>query len=368
MTRWDVAVVGMGAMGSSAAWHLAGRGRRVVGLEQYAQGHDQGGSHGRSRIFRVAYEQDDYVRLAVASLPQWRALEDEAGAQILELGGAIDYGNDVVLDGIAAAMERNGFAVQLLPADEAQRRWGGFRFPGPVLYSADGGRTDADAARLALQQRATARGADLRFSRAVRAVDIRDDYVVVTTDADQVEARVAVITVNAWLPTLLGDVVALPPIRVTQEQPAFFAVADPALEWPSFIHYAGEKQIAADFAAYGLPSPAEGGVKVGEHGTGIEIDPTAERPEPDGERLERLSAYVAAHLPGLKPEPMSVSRCLYDVTADEDFIVDRVGPLVIGGGFSGHGFKFVPEIGRLLADLADGIPHGISRFGLAGVP
>jgi sarcosine oxidase len=353
-------------MGSAAAWHLAGRGRSVIGLEQYGQGHDLGGSHGRSRIFRLAYDQDDYVRLAVASLPQWRALEEEAGAQILELNGAIDYGNEVVLNGIAAAMGRNACQVQLLDAADASRRWGGFRFPGPVLYSADGGRTDADAARLALQDRAAARGADVRFSTAVRAVAVRDDHVVLSTDAGDIECHVAVVTVNAWLPKLLGAVVDLPPIRVTQEQPAFFAAADDALAWPSFIHYVGQHQTAADFAAYGLPSPAEGGVKVGEHGTGLEVDPDGDRPAPDQERLERVSQYVAQHLPGLDPEPIAVSRCLYDMTADENFIVDRVGPVVIGGGFSGHGFKFVPEIGRLLADLADGVAHDIARFRLPG--
>ena len=362
MVRWDVAVVGLGAMGSSAAWHLAGRGRRVVGLEQYEQGHDRGGSHGRSRIFRLAYDQDDYVRLAVASLPQWRALEDEAGAQILECYGAIDYGNDVVLSGIAAAMARNGMPVQLLSVADAARRWGGIRFPGPVLYSADGGRTDADAAVLALQQCAAARGADLRFSTAVRSVTVRDDGVLLSTDAGDIEAAVAVVAVNAWLPKLLGGVVDLPPIRMTQEQPAFFAVADEAQAWPSFIHYVGQYQTAAHFAAYGLPSPSEGGVKVGEHGTGVVVDPDGERPPPDPARLERVSQYVAQHLPGLDPEPIAVSRCLYDMTADENFIVDRVGPLVIGGGFSGHGFKFVPEIGRLLADLADGVDHDIARF------
>jgi sarcosine oxidase len=364
VTRWDVAVVGLGAMGSAAAWTLAGRGRRVLGLEQFEQGHDLGGSHGRSRIFRVAYEQDDYVRLAVASLPQWRALEEQAGAQILECYGAIDYGNDVVLGAIAAAMARNNVPVQMLDAADASRRWEGFRFPGPVLYSADGGRTDADTARLALQNAAVARGADLRYSTAVHSVAVRDDGVVLRTDMGDVEADVAVVTVNAWLPTLLSGVVDVPPIRITQEQPAFFDVADAAIEWPSFIHYAGEHQIAADFAAYGLPSPAEGGVKVGEHGTGVVVDPDAPRPPPESERLERLTAYVAEHLPGLLPEPTAVSRCLYDMTADEDFIVDRVGRVVIGGGFSGHGFKFVPEIGRLLADLADGLGHDFARFKL----
>ncbi|MPZ71629.1 MAG: FAD-dependent oxidoreductase [Nitriliruptorales bacterium] len=349
-------------MGSAVAWHLARRGRRVVGLEQFEPGHDLGGSHGRSRIFRLAYGQDDYVRLAVEALPLWRALEDEAGVEILVQGGAIDHGSSVVLDRIGAAFARHGLEAALLGQAEAERRWAGFRFDGPVLYSPDGGRTDADAALFALQQRAAALGAEMRFSSPVRSVHVRGEGVVVETGGDTVEADVVVVTANAWLPKLLSGIVEVPPMRITQEQPAFFAPLDGAATWPSFIHYVGEGQLASDFAAYGVPSPAEGGVKVGEHGTGIEIDPDGERPPPDPVRIERLSDYVRLHLPGLNPDPSGISRCLYDMTADEDFVVDRVGRVVIGGGFSGHGFKFVPSVGRLLADLADGIPHQIGRF------
>lgn len=354
MDRCDVVVVGLGAMGSAAAWQLASRGRSVVALEQYGRGHDLGSSHGSSRVFRLAYEQDDYVRLAAEALPLWRRLEEETGHEILTQTGAIDYGTQAVLDRIAAALQRHGLAHECLDAADAQRRWSGFRFEGPVLYSPDGGRTHADAARAALQDAAAARGADLRFDTGVRSITQGAEGAVVATDADEFQADRVVVTVNAWAPTLLGSLVDLPQFTVTQEQPAFFAPLDPDAEWPSFIRYEGDGTSASDFACYGLLSPDDNGVKVGEHGTGVAVDPDAARPPADEERLQRLSAYVRDHLPGLDPDPIGVTRCLYATTPTEDFILDRVGSVVVGAGFSGHGFKFTPAIGRVLADLADG--------------
>lgn len=355
MIRCDVVVVGLGAMGSAAAWQLASRGRHVVGLEQFAQGHDLGSSHGAARVFRFAYEQDDYVRLAVEALPLWRQLETETGRDVLTQTGAIDYGSRTVLERIAAALQRHGLAAEWLDAGEAGRRWSGFAFDGPVLFSPDGGRTDADAARLALQDAATARGAALRFETRVAAVAQQPSGgVVVSTDGEEIEADSVVVTTNAWVAQLLGPLVPLPDIRVTQEQPAFFAAVDPDALWPSFIRYEGDGTTASDFACYGLASPAEGGVKVGEHGTGVPVDPDGERPPVDRVRLERLSEYVRRHLPGLDPTPLGATRCLYATTPTEDFLLDRVGSIVAGAGFSGHGFKFTPAIGRILADLAEG--------------
>lgn len=364
MSQADVVVVGLGAMGSATAWRLAARGRSVIGLEQFAQGHNQGSSHGAARIFRLAYEQDDYVRLAVEALTLWRRLEQESGAELLVSTGAVDYGTPAVVHRLAAAMSRASLPVSLLDAAEARRRWGGIAFEGPVLYSPDGGRTNAEAALRAMQQRAVTHGADLRFSSRVQRLVPTSEGVVVRVGDDEISARVAVVTVNAWAPRVLQGVVDLPPITVTQEQPAFFAPVDEGVAWPSFIQYAGDGTSASDFACYGLASPAEGGIKVGEHGTGVAVDPDMPRPPVDQSRLDRLSSYVARHLPGLDPTPLTAARCLYATTPTEDFVLDRTGPIVVGAGFSGHGFKFTPAIGRVLADLADGVSSPASRFAL----
>ena len=109
---------------------------------------------------------------------------------------------------------------------------------------------------------------------------------------------------------------------------------------------------------------AEGGVKVGEHGTGIPVEPDGVRPPVDPARIERVRQYVADHLPGLDPTPLGAVGCLYATTPTEDFVIDRVGPIVVGGGFSGHGFKFGPVVGGMLADLADGVGGQPQRFRL----
>lgn len=365
MTRVHAVVVGLGAMGSATSWQLAQRGRSVIGLEQFDRAHELGSSHGAARIFRLAYEQDDYVTLAAEALAAWRTLEDETNTEILTRTGAIDYGTPAVLHRIAAAMARHDLTMEWLEPNDARRRWAGIAFDTPVLYSPDGGRTDAAGARRALQDAAASRGAQLRFGTRVQGLREHAAGVSVQTDTDVIEADVAVITVNAWANNLLRGVAGLPALRVTQEQPAFFRPLDPAAQWPSFIHYAGDGTTASDFACYGLASPQEGGVKVGEHGTGRNVDPDAPRPDVDPAGLERLSAYVAAHLPGLDPQPLHATRCLYATTPTEDFVLDRVGSIVVGVGFSGHGFKFTPAIGRVLADLADGTARPARRFHLA---
>ena len=363
MTRVDTVVVGLGAMGGAAAWHVAGRGRRVIGLEHFGADHEFGSSHGAARIFRLAYEQDDYVALAREALPLWRTLEEEAGTQILVQAGAVDYGTRSVLDRIGAALRRHDLTVEELTAQQARSRWSGIAFDGPVLYSPDGGRTDAAAARRALHTAATGRGADLRFGVAVTGIQPRaGGGVVVSTDSSDIEADTAILTVNAWAAGLQAAELRLPALRVTQEQPAFFRAIDDTALWPSFIRYEGDGTSAADFACYGLASPAEGGVKVGEHGTGTPVDPRAPRPPVDPAGLQRLSDYVRRHLPGLDPEPLGASRCLYATTPTEDFVLDRVGDVVVGVGFSGHGFKFTPAVGRVLADLADGTSRPAARF------
>ena len=363
MTDFDVVVVGLGAMGSAAAWQLARRGRRVLGLEQFAADHELGSSHGAARIFRLGYEHDDYVQLALEALPLWRELESADGTEILVTTGAIDFGDAAALERIAAAMYRNGATAELLDAAAARDRWPGIALTGQVLHSPDGGRTDADAARAALQRQAVACGADLRFDTRVVSIAETDHGVAILAGDDQHTAATAIVTTNAWTPRFLPRI----QITVTQEQPAFFAARDAAMPWPSFVHYTGDVTLGADLGMYGLESPGDGGVKVGEHGTGVPVDPDAPRPPADPERLERLSAYVAATLPGLDPAPLGVTRCLYATTPSEDFVIDRVGSIVVGAGFSGHGFKFTPAIGRVLADLADGTgPPLPGRFRLPG--
>jgi sarcosine oxidase len=347
--RADVVVIGAGAMGSATAWWLARQGVDVVLVEQFEQGHALGSSHGGARIFRLAYPDPAYVRLAQESLPLWRELEDDAGATLLDITGAVDHGDPASIDAVAAGLAAGGAAHERLSAKEATARWPGMRFAGEVLFHPDGGRCRAGAAVCALQDRAAAHGADVRFGAGPASLDIIDggDRVEVRApEADLVwQARVAVVTAGGWVGSVLAGVPAaraLPTLTVTQEQVQHFAPRQPA-EWPSFIHHRQPW-------TYGLLAPGEG-VKVGEHHVGPVID--ADRRVPRNANAEAtIVRYVEEWFPGLDPTPVHTAECLYTTTPDESFVLERVGPVVVGSPCSGHGFKFTPAIGRRLAKMA----------------
>jgi sarcosine oxidase len=356
--RSDVIVVGGGAMGSAAAWWLARRGRDVTLLEQYEQGHCRGSSHGGSRIFRLAYPDPVYINMAKAALPLWRELEEDAGRGLLETTGGLDHGDPGMVSAISAALRACSVTCQQLTRYEAAERWPMFRFDGPVCFQPDAGRCLADATVRALQDRATHYGAALHFEETAVQVEANGDGIAVTTPADRYEAPVAVIAAGAWVERLISSTLPLPPLTVTQEQPFHFAALRFGA-WPSFIHYRQP-------AIYGLETPGEG-IKVAEHHTGVRVDDLDRRTfavDPTGR--QRVIDYVDDWIPGLIAEPSSETTCLYTTTPSEDFVIDRRGPLVVAAGFSGHGFKFTPLVGRMLADLVVGGDGPGRRFALPG--
>jgi sarcosine oxidase len=346
VTRTDLLVVGGGAMGSATAWWAARSGRSVVLLERQAAHHPHGSSHGRSRIFRLAYADAYYVGLARAAAGLWRTLEAESGAVLLEVTGGLDHGVPSSVESVAAQLAAAGLPYAVLSPGAAAERWPALRFEGDVVHQPDAGRLDADAVVTTLHAEAARHGADVRFGVTALVAQLTPYGVAVDTDAGVVEARVVVLAAGAWLPGLLGSVPApsgLPVFRVTQEQPAYFPSE---AAWPSFVHH------VLPVPVYGLGAPGEG-VKVGEHGSGRPVDPDA-RLDVDAAALLRLSAYVAQWLPGAAPRATRADSCLYTTTPDESFVLRRSGPVVVCSPCSGHGFKFVPEIGRRTAELASG--------------
>ncbi len=352
--RREVVVVGAGVMGSATACALARGGIDVVALEQFSAGHDRGSSHGASRIFRLAYEDPLYAGFARTALEGWRALEEEAGEVLLTRTGGIDHGDREPLDQIAGALSSISVPFEFVSTVDAAARWPGFRIESDVLFQSDAGVIHADAAVAALQRCAAARGAELRFAEPVVTLESREDSVVVGTDREEIHADVVVLTAGAWLPGLAGGSVSLPPLRITQEQPAYFNARDGDLAWPVFIHRfgPGAERPLEGVAAYGLPTPGHG-VKIGEHGTGPRVDPD-HRVDPERAGIDRLCRYVERWLPGLDPRPRELISCLYTTAPDEHFAVGRVGRVVVGSPCSGHGFKFAPAIGELLGELALG--------------
>jgi sarcosine oxidase len=348
VVRVDAVVVGAGAMGSSTAWWLARRGRAVALVEQFDRGHARGSSHGGTRIFRFAYPDPTAVRMAQDALPLWRELEAEAGVPLVVTTGAVDHGDPTSIEATAAALAACGAAHEVMAPAEAGERWPHMRFEGRVLFHPDGGRCLADDAVSALQSRAAAHGAELRFGTGPAEVVATADGVRVRAGDTEWVAPVAVVTAGAWLPAVVGSAVELPPLRITREQIQHFEPrggAD-ASSWPSFIHHRRPW-------TYGLFGPGEG-MKVAEHHVGPEVDPDDDDASADLDLAGRAARYAEAWFPGVEPEPRRVARCLYTTTPDERFVLERVGPLVIGSPCSGHGFKFAPLVGRILADLAMG--------------
>jgi sarcosine oxidase len=338
-------------MGAAAAWRLAGRGAAVTLLEQFGPGHERGASHGSSRIFRLAYAEPHYVTLAQHAHDLWRDLEDETGADVLTITGAVDHGDPVQVEALRSALEAGGAEAAVLDPAAAHDRWPGLRFDGDVLWHARAGRLHADRAVAALKQAAAAHGAEVRHDTLVRDIEIATTPAVVTAEGARYEADAVVVAAGGWSTRLLGDLAELPNLQVTVEQPAHFRPIDTATPWPSFIHHPGAG-LPGEAAIYGLGS--DDGVKVGFHKVGPEIDPDqADRPI-DGVRLAALRDYVATWLPGVDPASAAPLTCTYTLTPDEHFVVDRDGPVTVLAGFSGHGFKFAPAVGELATDLTLG--------------
>lgn len=352
MERVDVVVVGAGIMGSATARALGDRGVTTVLLEQFELGHTRGSSHGPTRIFRIAYPEPLYVEMCQLAFDRWHELEAAAGEQLLVTTGGIDAGP--VANQCGAALEARGVRHEWLTPEKAQERFPTISFEGldPILYQPDAGVSRADRTVAAQVRLAAAAGVEVRDRTPVAAIEPDDDGVVVrTADGSEYRARVVVVTAGAWAGPLLaamGSPAALQPVLQTI---AYFAPASPgADEVPTFIEWGSPELVWYALGPGGLAP----GVKLGAHVGGRPIDPATGPFPPDPDLARRLGEYIAMRFPGLVPKPLHPETCLYTMTPDEDFILDRAGPVVIGAGFSGHGFKFGQLIGETLADLATG--------------
>jgi sarcosine oxidase len=318
-----VAVVGAGAMGCATAWALRERGADVRLYEQFEPGTARGSSHGRTRIFRLAYPEPHWVLLAQEALTGWRDLERTTGRTVLGLHGLIELCSSADLTS-RDALERAGDEHRALDA-EALRAYGVSLPDGwAALWQTDAGVVRADLAIAAFL-------GDLRVeTRRVESLD-------------EVEADVVVVTAGAWVRDLVPDV----PVRVSRETVAFFELRGPPV--PSIVEL---DETTRRHAMYALHDPVHG-LKAGAHHAGHEADPDVEE-SADPALVELISAWVGERFPDVEPTPVAADSCLYTDTEDESFVLERRGRIVVGSACSGHGFKFAPAIGRRLAALALG--------------
>lgn len=362
---YDLIVIGAGVMGSAAAYHLAKDGRRVLLIEQFTIGHTHGSSHGGSRIIRYTHDDVAYVRLMPAIFELWRRLEAESGASLLQMTGGLYIGpeDEPFLRGAQHALHTLQYPYQVLSPDELPDRFPQFRLPAGwlALYQQESGILAATRCVETLAHQAVQHGATVRERTQVQAVTPAGDGVAVRLAGaggeETLYAVQAVITAGPWIERLLAPLLPYRlPLQVTHQQVAYFAVEQPEL-------YAVGRCPLYIFTAlphfYGFPIFERAGeVKVGMELVGSVVDPDAPRTATEA-AISELSAAIERSLVGVRPQPTRVELCLYTETPNHHFIIDRHPEhpqILMGGGFSGRGFKFGIAVGRLLADLAASAP------------
>ncbi|SJM62676.1 FAD-dependent oxidoreductase [Gulosibacter sp. 10] len=348
----DVIIIGAGMTGAAAAWAAAKRGRSALVLEAGRLHHRRGSSHGTSRIFRTVNESAKYSRMVHRSQGLWREVEQESGTSILRMRGALDFGPTRNVDSLYAAARRSGTDCELLTAEAAQERWPSFRFPTAVIHHREAGTIDPQAAIRAMLDIAIDNGAELRTSTPVLALREEANGVLVETPSGTFRGRTAVIAAGPWLPELFAATFpdVPPPMVTVNEQNVFhFRQRDPEEQWPVFV-YKGGLQLFA------LPSGADGGsepaIKIGRHNPGKVVTPDRRDGVPTAENREIITRFVEEHVPGLEPTPVGGDACLYTITRNDDFILDRIGSIVVASPCSGQGAKFMPVVGEIIAGLA----------------
>lgn len=351
-------VLGLGALGSAAAWALARQaGGDVLGLEQYELDHARGGSHDHSRIIRLSYNTPFYVELAKGAYRAWARLEAEHDLQLVHRVGGLDFfpeGGAIPLGDYAGSLSACNVPFDLLSAAETRRRWPQFRIDDSVqvLHQADGGFVSARAALSALRRSARDHGASLLEHTAVQSVRDLGGVIEVATSSGVFEAEKLIVATGAWTNEILGQLGLSLPLTVTQEQVNYYAAEHLSQfmpgRFPAWIWL-------DDPCFYGLPVHGAPGVKVGQDVGGREVTTGTRTFEPDLGTLRRVSQFVKRVLPDLGPHLFS-KPCLYTMTPDRDFIVDTVPdhPDIVLAADAAHGFKFAAVIGEVVADLATG--------------
>lgn len=369
--RYDVIVLGLGAHGSATAYHTARRGARVLGLEAFGRGHANGSSHGKSRGIREAYgESPQYVPLVQRAYTLWRELEAEAGQHLLTITGGISAAPAIEADGEnisraakradplfganqRAAADQYGLTIEVLDADETYRRWPGLRLPDEymTIYDPATGFLRPEQCVLAHLDLALQHGADLHHYEPARYWAADGDGVRVETDRGVYLADRLVVTAGPWAGQILADLGL--PLTVTRQFNVYFAPTQPELYGPDVFPVYGFS--GPEGMYYGVPLLPGDGFKIGRHDGGEPYLPDVPRRPVTPEEIATTRAVVAKYLPGAAGEVLLTATCVYTMTPDSHFIIDRhpTHPQVsYASACSGHGFKFSAVIGEIMADLA----------------
>lgn len=369
---YDVIVAGLGGMGSAAAYHLARRDRKVLGLERFAPAHDRGSSHGESRIIRQAYfEGAAYVPLLFRAYELWEELEKETGEDLMTLCGGLFIGpeNGELVSGSAASADEHGLPYEMLDATDIKRRFPVFE-PGPdavALFEKRAGFVRPEATVRAHLDRASALGADLRFEEPVVSWEATESGVRVRTEKGLYEAERLVMSAGPWAGELLADLGL--PLEVTRQilfwfRPTGGTEAFAPERLPIWIF---EPEDGNMFYSFPVVDGSDTLKAAFFRADGTPADPNNIDREVHEDEVAFIRRYLARHVPSMNGEFVRAKTCMYTNTPDQHFVISTHPdhPQVsIAAGFSGHGYKFCSVVGEVLADLAtDGkTRHPIDLF------
>ena len=357
MTAYDVIVLGAGGVGSAAAFHLARRRARVLALDRFGPAHDRGSSHGRTRVIRQAYfEHADYVPLLQRAYALWAEMEEMRKEALFHRVGLLETGpaHGAIVPGVLEAARLHGLEVESLSAEETGRRYPMFRIPEDhaAVFEKNAGYLRVESCVTAHLQEAARAGADIRFDEPVLRWASTTDGVLVETGRDTYFAGTLVVCGGPWAGAILGEIGM--ELDVLRKHLHWYATDDPryreASGCPTFFFELPDGQF------YGFPDTDGSGVKVSEHSGGENVaDPAAVDRSVDPADRGRVEHFLARCVPGVSTRPTAHAVCMYTCTADRHFVVDRHPTrerVVFAAGLSGHGFKFAPVLGEILADLA----------------
>jgi sarcosine oxidase len=371
--RYDVIVIGLGAMGSAACYHLAGRGARVLGLEKFDIPHANGSSHGFSRMIRLAYrEHPDYVPLVKSAFALWQDLEADSGQKLMHVTGGLYMGpvDGVYVGGALGSAEKYGLPFELLDRSALGRRYPQFHVPDNFvgMLEKNAGFIVPERAVAVHAGQALRRGAELHGQEPVLRWSADESGVEVVTERGSYHAAQLIFCGGAWTDQLVRDLGV--PLRVSRQVLGWVWPKKPEeFELGRVPAWAMDNLDGSSH--YGFPMiPESPGFKLAHNGTGPTTDPNlvGRLPMPGDEATFR--GVLQTRMPDADGPLLSLRICLYTNTPDRFFIIDRHprhSRVVLAGGFSGHGFKFATVVGQVLADLSTRgkTEHNIGFLGLS---
>jgi sarcosine oxidase len=353
--HYDVIVLGLGGIGSAAAYWLARRGLRVLGLEQFEFGHARGESHDHTRIIRLSYHAEEYVRLAKEAYQAWADVESDAKRQLVYVTGGLDLGPQdgaISLETYAGAMTSCGVDFEWLDAAQIRTRFPQFTIGPSVrgLFQAQGGFVAAERATAAHQQLARNLGAELLERAPVTAIRNDGGCAYVKSGDESYAAPHLVIAAGPWTNQALSYFDMRLPLEVTKEQPMYLRPPDlSAFEIGKFPVWIWMD----DPSFYGFPVFGEPAVKIAQDAGGKPVDPDTRSFDADPDITQRVHEFVERVLPSARGPEHLVKTCLYTLPPDRDFIIDTLPehPNVYLAVGAGHAFKFASVIGRIMSEL-----------------